>query len=196
MNLEKTVESLKLRGFKVSCFESGAEAAEYMVNEISGKTVRIGGSQTALQLGLYEKLGENNKVYWHWKEPGSETRKSANAADVYISSANAISEDGEILSIDGTGNRLAAQVFGHEKVYIVTGTNKICPDFDSALHRARNTAAVKNCGRFNISTPCKEDGKCHDCRCEDRICNALLVLWGPMMGMETEVIIINEELGY
>ncbi len=196
MNLEKTVENLKLRGFKVSCFESGAEAAEYMVKEISGKTVGIGGSQTAQQLGLYEKLGENNKVYWHWKEPGSETRKSANAADVYISSANAISEDGEILSIDGTGNRLAAQVFGHEKVYIVTGTNKICPDFDSALHRARNTAAVKNCGRFNINTPCKEDGKCHDCRCEDRICNALLVLWGPMMGMETEVIIINEELGY
>ena len=196
MNLEKTVENLKLRGFKVNCFESGAEACEYMIHEISGKTVGIGGSQTAQQLGLYEKLGENNKVYWHWKEPGSETRKSANAADVYISSANAISEDGEILSIDGTGNRLAAQVFGHEKVYIVTGINKLCPDFDSALQRARNVAAVKNCGRFNISTPCKEDGKCHDCRCEDRICNALLVLWGPMMGMETEVIIINEELGY
>ena len=196
MNLQKTVENLKDRGFSVSCFETGSEATDYIAANTKGKSVGIGGSQTVQQLGLYEKLSKNNQVFWHWKVPGNESRKNANAAEVYISSANAISMDGEILSIDGSGNRIAAQAFGHEKLYIVVGTNKLCPDFHSALHRAKNIAAVKNCARFNINTPCKEDGKCHDCRCEDRICNALLVLWGPMMGMETEVIIINEELGY
>lgn len=196
MNIEKAIDSLKARGFGVSRFASGSEAVEYMAAQIQGKSVGIGGCQTAQQLGLYEKLCENNSVYWHWKDPAPETRPKANAAEVYICSANAISEDGEILNIDGSGNRLAALAYGNKKVYIVAGTNKLCPDFDSALHRARNVAAVKNCGRFNVGTPCKEDGKCHDCLCDDRICRALLVLWGPMMGMETEVVLIDEELGY
>jgi hypothetical protein len=148
-------------------------------------------------LGLYEKLAEQNTVYWHWKTPGRDTLKAAALADVYVSSANAISEDGEILNIDGTGNRVAGMLFGHEKVYIVAGTNKICPDFDSALARARNVAATRNALRFEAKkTPCKLDGKCHDCRSADRICNALLVLWAPMGGMTSEVILIDEELGY
>ena len=87
-------------------------------------------------------------------------------------------------------------VFGKKRVYIIAGTNKLCPDFDSALSRARNTAAVKNVMRFPNETPCKIDGKCHDCRVPDRVCNALMVLWGPMMDMEkVEVILIDEELG-
>ncbi len=195
MNLKKTIDNLKERGFAVSHFSSGAEAAAYLTQEIQGCTVGFGGCQTALQLGLYEKLSEKNELFWHWKEPGKETMCKANVADVYISGANAISEDGEILSIDGRGNRLAGQSFGHRKVYIVAGTNKICPDFIAALHRARNEAAVKNNLRFDSNTPCKIDNKCHNCRCDDRICRALLVLWGPMMDMETEVVLIDEELG-
>ena len=147
------------------------------------------------QLGLYEKLSEQNTVYWHWRVPGMETLQKANAAPVYITSANAISEDGEILNIDGNGNRLAATLYGHSKVFIVAGTNKICPDFDAALSRARNVAAVKNCARFGKKTPCQVDGKCHDCRSPERICHALTVLWGPMGGMETEVVLIGEDLG-
>lgn len=196
MNLEKTIENLKSRGFSVSYFETGVEAADYIVANTKGKSVGIGGCQTAQQLALYEKLSEECEVYWHWKEPGIETLSKANSADVYISSANAISQDGEILNIDGRGNRLAGQVYGNKKLYIVAGINKLCPDFTSALNRARNVAAVKNGQRFDTKTPCKLDGVCHDCRCEDRICRALLVMWGPMIGMDTEVIIINEELGY
>ena len=93
------------------------------------------------------------------------------------------------------GNRLAGQIWGHKKVYIVSGTNKICPDFDAALYRARNTAAVENGKRFPKNQPCQIDGKCHDCRGESRICRALLVLWAPMMGMETEIVLIDQELG-
>lgn len=195
MDMGKTIRQLKLRGFAVQHFATGAEAADYLCTQIRDTTVGIGGSKTIDQLGLYDRLGESNQVFWHWKVPGMDTLRKANASAVYLTSANAISEDGEILNIDGRGNRLAGQVFGDKKVYIVSGTNKICPDFESALYRARNAAAVQNCKRFENNNPCKLDDKCHDCRMESRICNALLVLWAPMMGMETEVVLIDEELG-
>lgn len=195
MNIEKTIKNLKLRGYSVSHFATGAEAADYLVGQIKNCTVGIGGCKTAEQLGLFERLSDRNSVYWHWKVPGAETIAKANGADVYISSANAMTEDGEILNIDGRGNRLAGQVYGDKRLYIVAGTNKICPDFDSALYRARNVAAVQNCKRFDNNNPCKIDDKCHDCRMDSRICRALLVLWGPMMGMSTEVVLIDEELG-
>lgn len=195
MNLKRTIHQLELRGYTVKYFEHSAEAADYLSDTVRGHSVGIGGCTTAEQLHLYERLSEHNTVYWHWKVPGAETISKANSAEVYITGANAISEDGEILNIDGRGNRLAGQVYGSKKLYIIAGTNKICPDFDSALYRARNVAAVKNCRRFENSNPCKKDGKCHDCRTPERICNALLVLWGPMQGMTAEVVLIGEELG-
>ena len=196
MDLEKTRQNLELRGFRVSFFDTGKEAAAHIASQISGCTVGFGGSKTLEALGLYETLSENNTVFWHWKAPGKETLRSAAFTDVYLSSANAISEDGEIFNIDGTGNRVASTLYGHGRLYIVAGTNKICPDFESALSRARNVAATRNALRFEAKkTPCKLDGKCHDCRSADRICRALLVLWAPMMDMEAEVILIDEELG-
>lgn len=196
MDVEKTIKNLKLRGYQVQHFAAGTEAAAYLAGQIKDTTVGIGGSMTAQQLGLYETLGEHNQVFWHWKVPGAETLDKANHAAVYITSVNAMTEGGEMLNIDGRGNRLAGQVFGNKKVYFVVGTNKICPDFESALYRARNTAAVTNCKRFPHKPPCQIDDKCHDCRSADRICRALLVLWMPMMDMECEVILIDEELGY
>ena len=194
MDIEKTVKNLELRGFSVRRFATGAEAAAYLAGELKGCTVGIGGSKTVDQLGLYDMLPAES-TYWHWKVPGDATLAKAAVAEKYVSSANAISEDGQLLSIDGKGNRVSAQLFGHKKVFIVAGVNKLCDDFDSALYRARNTAAVENGKRFDNHTPCKLDGKCHDCRVKERICNALIVLWGPMMGMETEVVLINEALG-
>lgn len=197
MDIEKTVANLKKRHFEVSRFETKEEAAEYLAEQIHDTTVGIGGSTTAKQMGLYEKLvAAGNDVAWHWVTPGDETLKKELDAKVFISSANAIAETGEIINIDGKGNRLAALAFGKKRVYIVAGVNKLCGDFDSALYRARNVAATQNATRFDVKTPCKIDGKCHDCRSPQRICNALLVLWGPMMEMESvEVVLINEELG-
>lgn len=195
MNLEKTIKNLRLRGFKASHFASGEEAAAYLAEQVRGCTVGFGGSKTLDQLGLYELLSQNNTVYWHWKVPGKETRRQAAFTDVYCCSANAISEDGEIFNIDGTGNRLAGTLFGHERVFIVAGTNKICPDFDAALKRARNTAAVKNAERLDKKTPCRIDGVCHDCHGREGICRALTVLWGPMNGMETEIVLIDGDWG-
>jgi len=195
MDLEKTTRNLEARGFRVSFFAGGEEAAAYIAGQTEGKTVGIGGSKTIEALGLYELLAGRNTVYWHWKTPGRETLLKAAGADVYLSSANAISEDGEIFNIDGTGNRVAGTLFGHEKVWIVAGTNKIAPDFDAALKRARNEAAVQNCARLGKKTPCQADGRCHDCRSPERICRGLTVLWAPMGGMETEVVLIGESLG-
>lgn len=196
MDVQKTIRNLQLRGYSVRYFDTAAEAADYLNAEIQNTAVGIGGCMTAQELGLFDSLSKNNEVYWHWKAPGPETIARANAAPVYITSANAMTEDGEILNIDGRGNRLAGQVYGNKKLYIIAGTNKICPDFSSALERARNVAAVKNGKRFPAQTPCKLDDKCHDCRSADKICRALLVLWAPMMGMEAEVVLIGEELGY
>ena len=197
MDVEKTIRNLKLRGYSVKHFATGEEAAAYLDAQIDGTTVGIGGCMTAKELGLYDRLAAHNEVFWHWIVPGQETIEKANAAAVYISSANAMTEGGEILNIDGNGNRLAGQVYGRKRLFIVAGTNKICPDFESALSRARNVAATRNALRFEAKkTPCKLDGKCHDCRSADRICNALLVLWAPMGGMTSEIILIDEELGY
>ncbi len=197
MSVEKAIKNMKLRGFEVSFFENKEAASDYLLSQIKDTTVGIGGCKTADQMGLYEKLTDaGNDVAWHWKTPGWETLEKENAAEVFICSANAIAETGEILNIDGRGNRLAGLVFGKKRVFIVAGTNKICSDFDSALYRARNTAATENVKRFPYETPCKIDGKCHDCRAPGRACNALLVLWGPMMDMEkVEVVLIDEELG-
>ena len=196
MNVEKTIESLKGRRFDVSHFATKEEAADYLCGEIHDTEVGIGGCQTADEMGLYEKLSETNKVHWHWKEQGWDVLEAENASPVFIAGANAISEDGQIVNIDGRGNRLAGLVFGKKRVYIVAGTNKICPDFESAVYRARNTAAVENGKRFPNRIPCKLDGKCHDCRSPERICNAMLVLWGPMMDMQkVEVVLIDEPLG-
>lgn len=197
MDIERTIKNLEARHFSVRHFKSGGEACEYLLGEIKDTSVGIGGSKTVDQLGLYDKLAANgNEVFWHWREPGLETLDKENAARVFISSANAIAETGEVINIDGRGNRLAGLVYGRKTVYIVAGTNKICPDFESAVSRARNTAAVQNCKRFPANTPCKIDDKCHDCRSNERICNAMLVLWGPMMDMDkVEIVLIDEELG-
>lgn len=123
MDIEKTIKNLESRGFKVSYFATDAEAADYVCGAVGGGSVGIGGSKTIEKLGLYERLSETNDVYWHWRTPGAETLRQEISADYFLSSANAISEDGEILNIDGNGNRVAATLFGHKKVFIISGTN-------------------------------------------------------------------------
>ena len=118
MNFEIVQKNLEKRGFKVSCFSSKEEAAQYLCSNIIGQKVGFGGSVTLDQLGLYEKLSENNQVIWHWRVPegktGADVLKEAREADVYLSSVNGIAETGEIVNIDNTGNRVAATLYGHK----------------------------------------------------------------------------------
>lgn len=190
----KVEQALRQRGYTVRVFETGG-AADYLNSAIDGVSVGIGGSVTVQQLGLYDRLAEHNQVYWHW-QGGPEQRAKAAEADVYLTSANGLAETGEILNIDGAGNRVASTLYGHKKVYFVIGANKLAPTRDEALWRARNIAAPRNAQRLGKKTPCAVKGdKCYDCKSPDRICRGLVELWGPMMGMETEVILIGEDLG-
>ncbi len=196
MAFEKVKKKLESRGFSVKTFSTAAEAAAYLNEAIDGTSVGIGGSMTVQQMGLHEMLAAHNEVHWHWTD-GSEARVKSAHANVYITSANGLAETGEIINIDGAGNRVASTLYGHRKVYFIIGKNKLAPTYDEALWRARNVAAPKNAQRKQMKTPCAAKGdRCYDCKSPDRICRGLVVLWGPSMGMETEVILVNEELGY
>lgn len=192
---------LSEKGYIVSCFETAEEAAAYMDAQIDGKTVGIGGSMTIEEMGLYEKLCIHNDVRWHQRIPAGKTsrevRIAANAADIYISSVNGLAETGEVINIDGNCNRVASIFYGHEKVYLVVGVNKIAKDYESALWRARNIASPLNAKRLGMKTPCavKAD-RCYDCNSPERICRGLSVLWSKPMTGEFEIILINEKLGY
>ena len=195
MMFDTVKKNLEARGFAVRTFATAAEAAAYLNEAIDGKTVGFGGSVTLQDMGLYELLGSHNEVHWHWVN-GQEERKAAMGTQVYLSSANGLAETGEIINIDGGGNRVASTLYGHEKVYLVIGRNKLAPTYDEALWRARNIASPKNAQRLGRKTPCAVKGdRCYDCKSPERICRGLVVLWGPMMGMETEVILVDEDLG-
>lgn len=193
------IETFRSEGFNAQYFATSAEAVAYLTVEISGTTVGIGGSMTIDQLGLYEKLQEKNTVYWHRMVPGPDTLEKARNAQVYLSSANAVSRTGEIINIDGVGNRIAAQLYGPRRVIFVVGVNKLADDFDSALYRARNIAAPLNCKRLGKKTPCalSPEMRCYDCKSPDRICRGFTVITRKMSGAEQmDLILIGEELGF
>lgn len=198
MNVEKLVRNLKSREIDAKYFETGEEAAQYLEEEIRGKKVVFGGSKTSEKLGIYERLGKNNEVFWHWRTRDAEAQKKAEfECEVYISSANGIAETGEIFNIDGNGNRVSNSIYSKDAVYFIVGKNKVQPDFDSALNYARNVASPLNAKRFNLSTPCTVDGKCHDCRSKEKICRALVIIMAKINTVRhMEVIIVNEELGF
>ena len=195
MAFETVKKNLEARGFSVSTFSTAAEAAAYLDSAIDGTTVGIGGSMTVQQMGLHEKLAAHNEVHWHWTD-GPEAPAKAAHADVYITSANGLTENGEVINIDGAGNRVASTLYGHKRVYFIIGRNKLAPTYDEALWRARNIAAPKNAQRLGKKTPCAVKGdRCYDCKSPDRICRGLVVLWGPSMGVETEIVLVDEDLG-
>ena len=199
MNVQRTMDSLNYKGFEVRYFETAQEAAEYLRGSIWGKTVGIGGSVTIQQMGLYERLTEHNTVYWHWVKNDMETRTAAAGAQVYLTSANAIAETGEIVNIDGSGNRVAATLYNHERVVYVAGVNKIAPDLESAVFRARNVAAPLNTRRLGLKTPCAvgKEMRCYNCSSADRICCGVATLLWPMRSIKvTEVVLVGESLGY
>ena len=194
-------KNLERLGYTVRCFDTAAEAADELDREIDGVTVGIGGSLTVEQMGLYEKLGSHNRVWWHWRTPEgmtqNEVRDRAALCEVYLSSVNGLAETGEIINIDGHGNRVAATVFGHKKVYLIAGSNKLAPDYDAALWRARNIAAPKNARRLDRKTPCAVNAeRCYNCSSPERICRALSVLWEKPTSGDFEIILVGEELGY
>ncbi|NCB62394.1 MAG: lactate utilization protein [Clostridia bacterium] len=187
-------KNLEEKGYAVSVFETAREAADYLDGTLDGRTVGAGGSVTLQEMGLLERLAKHNTVLSHWT---GATAEEAATAQVYLSSVNGVAETGELINIDGTCNRVSAGLFGHEKVYFVVGRNKVAPDYDSALLRARNTAGPKNAQRLGRHTPCAAKGdRCYDCKSPERICRAMVTYWLKPGSMEFEVVLVNEDLGY
>lgn len=196
--MEQLQKNLELRGFQTSHFPTAEEACAYLNQELDGRTIGFGGSQTVRDMGLYEQLSEHNTCIWHWDKVHNVIPKDATDAQVYICSVNGLAETGEIVNIDGGGNRLASGLFGHEKVYFIVGSNKIAPDLEKAIWRARNIAAPKNARRLGHKTPCavKAD-RCYDCKSPERICAAMVIYWGkPSLIPEVEVVLVDQELGF
>ena len=193
-NVEALRRNLEANGFQTSFFATAQEAADYLNREIDGVSVAFGGSMTLKELDLYNRLSTHNRAVWHWE--GGSTADAA-VTDVYLTSVNGVAETGEMINIDGGCNRVSSSLFGHKKVYFVFGINKIAPDYEQALWRARNIAAPKNAQRLNRKTPCaaKAD-KCYNCSSPERICNSLVVHWRKPMGPEYEAVIIGQPLGY
>ena len=200
MDLEKTIQNLRKNEFEVSYFETAAEAAAYLDSRIDGKTVGFGDSETLRTMGVPELLATHNTVYnpigVHDDDEFDDIAKKTQLTDVFLTSVNGISETGEMVNIDGTGNRVAGSIFGHEKVYMVASTKKIEPTLEEAIFRARNVAAPTNTKKFGYATPCAKTGKCYDCHAPRRICNVMAIYMQKMNGMDVEVVLVGEELGF
>ena len=198
-DFSRVKQNLEARGFRVSVFATAAEAADYLDSAIDNTSVGFGGSVTLEQMGLYERLERHDRVNWHWRPTvdGADARQAAMTAEHYITSVNGLAETGELINIDGTGNRVASTLYGHKKVWFVVGRNKLAPTYEEALWRARNIAAPKNAQRLKRKTPCavKAD-HCYDCKSPERICRGLVVLWEAIGSMEIEVVLVDEALGY
>ena len=196
MDFAKAKENFEKHKFSVQVFATGKEAVAYLKEKIQGETVGFGGSATLRELGLYEALSEKNVVAWHHQIPSENMRRQAVQSHIYISSANGCAETGEIVNIDGAGNRLAATMYGPKQVYFVISRNKLTPDLPSAMARAKNVAAPKRAAQLHCKTPCavKQD-HCYDCNSPDRICRGTLILERAMALTPTEIIFIDEDHG-
>lgn len=190
---------LTKNGYNVRIFETAAEVKKALLDEIKPEeSVGFGGSTTIAELGVYEELEEKgNPVFWHWKaEDKRAALETSVNTDVYLSSTNALTEDGKLVNRDGTGNRVASMIFGHKRVYIVVGKNKICKNYEEAKERIDTIAAPKNADRLNINTPCRITRRCTDCDSPDRMCKAEVILHKKPNGTNIHLFLVNEELGY
>jgi L-lactate utilization protein LutB len=180
-----------------------AEEAVKKVSELiaDGSSVTWGGTMTVRDLGIPEVLKSRGTLQVLDRdlvttaEEKQDMYLRAFSADVYLSSANAISEDGVIVNIDGNGNRVAAITWGPKKVIFVIGMNKVAQTVEAALARARSTASPINAARFDIKTPCQTDGTCHNCNSTDSICNYIHFLRNSPKGRHV-VVLVGENLGY
>ena len=200
--VEKVVSNLKKNNIRAKYFESAMDAKKYILEEIgSHKKIGFGGSLTLFNMNMHESLKEqDNEIYWHWLESTPEGRiaalEKASKADIYLTGANAITVHGEIVNVDGNGNRVTAMIYGPKKTIIVCGANKISNDLVDALERLRKQASPPNSKRLNRKTPCTVTGECSDCDSPERICNVTTIIHKKPGMIDLEVVLIGESLGY
>ena len=197
MNFDRVEQALTRARFHCHRFATGQDAAQWLAAECSGKTVGIGGSMTAKAMKLEELLPRTSTVYWHWLTPGPETLANAATAQVYLTSVNALAETGELINIDGTGNRIAAMCYGPGTVYVLIGRNKIVSGgYAQAVKRIKEIACPLNARRQGLKTPCAESGSCNPAQCMSPMCHIVASFELAPGGKTTKVLLIDEDLGY
>lgn len=197
---ESVVSALRARHYEAAYFDTAAEAVRAAVALIpAGSSVNFGGSMSILDSGLVDALKKTCRVADRNSVPPAERAAFARAHyfdDWFLASANAMTEDGVIVNMDGTGNRVASLIYGPENVLLLVGVNKIVRDFDAAVARVRGTAAPINATRFPIETPCQKTGRCADCKFPDSICCSMTVARLCRPAGRTRVFLVGEALGF
>jgi L-lactate utilization protein LutB len=200
--VECLVNNLKQRNIDAFYFDDIQQANEKIIELIPNHcTVGFGNSQTLKNMNITKLLSDRgcivyDKTIAENKDEITKLKKKSLLADWYITGTNAISLQGQLVNIDHSGNRVAAMIYGPDKVIVVVGTNKIVDSLDDAIKRARNTAAPANAKRAGLNPPCISIGACVDCRSAERACNNLVVIEGQHVKDRMKVFIINESLGY
>jgi hypothetical protein len=200
---EKCVEALKKHDFDACFVRDTAEAKELVLEMIKDYEIfGFGGSSTTRQLGIIEELQAMGKAIWdHWQDglPMEDSRKirmEQGRCDCFLCSANAISETGEIINVDGAGNRTNAMSFGPKKVVIVAGMNKVRADLHAALGRIKEVAGPMRAKSLNMDTPCAKTGICNDCNVPQRICRITTILHRKPIMTDISVVLVNQSLGF
>ena len=191
----KVLESRNMSGYYAARKEEALQKALELIPE--GSTVTMGGAMSAFEIGLVDTLMNGNYDFLdrNKMEPREALLKGYDA-DVFLTSANAMTEDGVMVNIDGNANRVSYIANGPKKVVAIVGMNKICDDVDGAMKRARNVAAPTNAQRFDINTPCKKTGACANCKSPDTICCQFLVTRYSRHAGRIHVILVNDFLGF
>ncbi|MDY4528571.1 MAG: lactate utilization protein [Parabacteroides sp.] len=199
---EVVIQQMKRRHINAYYCASSADAIKQVQELIpEGSSITWGGSLTIREMGLTAALKAGNYQVFDRDEIKTQAEKveiyrKAFSCDYYLTSANAITEDGLIVNIDGSGNRVAAITWGPEHVIFVVGMNKVCHDLEAAMSRARHLAAPVNATRIGCKTPCQVDGICHSCHSTECICNYLHVMRNSYPAGRHTVILVGEEWGY
>ena len=192
----KGLESRNMTGYYAASREEAKELALSLIPE--GSSVSMGGAMSAHEIGLVQALKEGNYRFID-RDAYEDKRKAmllAYDADVFLSSTNAMTEDGILINIDGNSNRVSAIAPGPRKVLFIVGMNKVCSDVDGAMKRARNVAAPTNAQRFGISTPCTKTGSCMNCKSPETICCQFLITRYSRHKDRIHVILVNDMLGF
>ncbi len=200
---ERCLRNLKRNGFDVHLSPTPQAACSLVLSMISEyESFGVGGSDTVRAIGIVDELRIMGKtIHDHWEPERSPeeiqaARLAQGRSDCFLCSANAVSEEGEIINVDGIGNRVAAMAFGPRKVVLVAGANKITADLPAALRRVREVAAPMRAKSLGMETPCAESGRCADCNAPQRICRITTILHRPPMLTDISVVLVPHSLGF
>ncbi len=192
----KGIDSRNMKGYYAADKDSALKTALSLIPE--GSSIAMGGAMSAHEIGLVDAL-KSDRYRFLDRDAADDKRAAMLAAydaDIFLSSANAITEDGIMVNIDGNANRVSCIAQGPKKVIFIVGMNKVCPDLDTAMKRARNVAAPINAQRFGLNTPCAKTGACMDCKSPDSICCQFLITRFSRHEGRIHVILVNDSLGF